>query len=110
MKNALPRVLLAVGLFAAFGAGSIGGEEVDPLLGLPPVPIPENNPMTADKIELGEILYVKFALAKGGRLAERALTRECINLAHGELPLAQDFEHRLTDNAGSADNGYIYGL
>lgn len=35
-------------------------------LGLPPVPIPDDNPMTADKVALGRMLYFDTRLSKDG--------------------------------------------
>jgi len=50
-------VLLGAGLLAAAGVLSDAGQEQSTPLGLPPVPIPENNPQTPEKIALGEKLY-----------------------------------------------------
>jgi cytochrome c peroxidase len=38
-------------------------------LGLPPVPVPEDNPMTAEKIALGKLLYFDKRLSKDGTIA-----------------------------------------
>lgn len=38
-------------------------------LGLPPVPIPADNPMTAEKIELGKLLYFDKRVSKDGTLS-----------------------------------------
>jgi cytochrome c peroxidase len=38
-------------------------------LGLPPVPVPEENPMTAEKVELGKLLYFDKRLSKDGTVA-----------------------------------------
>ena len=38
-------------------------------LGLPPVPVPEDNPMTDEKIELGKLLYFDKRLSKDGKIA-----------------------------------------
>jgi len=38
-------------------------------LGLPPVPIPEDNPMTAAKVELGRMLYFDTRLSKDGTIS-----------------------------------------
>ena len=37
--------------------------------GLPPLPIPEDNPMTAEKVELGKLLYFDKRLSKDGTVA-----------------------------------------
>ncbi|HSL17846.1 MAG TPA: cytochrome c peroxidase [Methylomirabilota bacterium] len=58
MRRFLFAALLGAGLVAAAWA-VVGSAALaaDPPLGLPPVPIPENNPMTPEKITLGEKLY-----------------------------------------------------
>ncbi|MBC8872202.1 MAG: cytochrome-c peroxidase [Planctomycetes bacterium] len=43
--------------------------ETKVLLGLPPVPVPEDNPMTDEKIELGKLLYFDKRLSKDGTIA-----------------------------------------
>ncbi|MFH1279194.1 MAG: cytochrome c peroxidase [Candidatus Eisenbacteria bacterium] len=53
----LPRAVLAAGLLVMLAAGVVAAGGENPLLGLPPAPIPEDNPMTPEKIELGEILF-----------------------------------------------------
>jgi cytochrome c peroxidase len=58
MKLFLICVLLAAGaLFVGFTAQSGAPANDNPRLGLPPVPIPEDNPQTADKIALGKKLF-----------------------------------------------------
>ena len=52
-------VLFGAGLLVAAGVLSDAGQESSTQLGLPPVPIPENNPMTPEKIALGEKLYME---------------------------------------------------
>ena len=47
--------LLAAALVLA--AGAFAGDAEGPPLGLPPVPVPEDNPQTAEKIALGDKLY-----------------------------------------------------
>lgn len=38
-------------------------------LGLPPVPVPDDNPMTAAKVELGKLLYFDKRLSKDGTIS-----------------------------------------
>jgi cytochrome c peroxidase len=49
------------------------GEPVESLpkapLGLPPAPIPADNPMTAEKIELGKMLYFDTRLSRDGKIS-----------------------------------------
>jgi cytochrome c peroxidase len=50
-------------------AGEPEAFEVQVPLGLPPVPIPEDNPMTAEKVELGKMLYFDKRLSKDGTIS-----------------------------------------
>ena len=43
--------------------------EVKVPLGLPPLPIPDDNPMTAEKIELGKMLYFDKRVSKDGTVS-----------------------------------------
>jgi cytochrome c peroxidase len=43
--------------------------EVKVPLGLPPLPIPADNPMTAEKVELGRMLYFDTRLSKDGTIS-----------------------------------------
>ena len=56
MKKTAFIVLLGGGLLVVAGVLGDAGQEMAPL-GLPPVPIPEDNPQTPEKIALGEKLY-----------------------------------------------------
>lgn len=38
-------------------------------LGLPPVPVPADNPMTPEKIELGKLLYFETRMSKDGKVS-----------------------------------------
>ncbi len=51
--------LAAIGIAALLVAGPAAAEgpSRDHLLGLPPVPVPADNPMTPAKVELGEKLF-----------------------------------------------------
>jgi len=48
-------MLLTAALMLA--AGAVAGDVAAPPLGLPPVPVPEDNPQTAEKITLGDKLF-----------------------------------------------------
>ena len=61
-------VLLGAGLLAAAGVLSDAGQEQSTPLGLPPVPIPENNPQTPEKIALGEKLYMETRFSTTGEV------------------------------------------
>jgi cytochrome c peroxidase len=57
MKKYLFGMLLAAGFLFAMGLNAGESPMERPPLGLPPVPIPEDNPQTAEKIELGDLLF-----------------------------------------------------
>jgi cytochrome c peroxidase len=54
---------------AAEPAAEEAAAEAKLSLGLPPVPVPEDNPMTDEKIELGKLLYFDKRLSKDGTIA-----------------------------------------
>ena len=49
-------------------AASAEAYVIDVPLGLPPVPVPDDNPMTAAKVELGKLLYFDPRLSKSGTI------------------------------------------
>jgi len=57
MKKYLFGMLLAVGFICAVGLHAKQVPETSPPLGLPPIPIPQDNPQTAEKIALGDKLF-----------------------------------------------------
>ena len=57
MKKQLFGMLLAVGFICAAGLHAKQVPETSPPLGLPPIPIPQDNPQTAEKIALGDKLF-----------------------------------------------------
>ena len=62
--------LLSIGCKTAISEMPIGpGTEIHPPLGLPPVPIPTDNPPTADTIALGRKLFYDRRLSKDNSLA-----------------------------------------
>ncbi len=61
-------VVLVVG-FMSVQALAEPSESVKTPLGLPPVPVPDDNPMTADKIELGKMLYFDTRLSRDGKIS-----------------------------------------
>ncbi len=68
MRRTVFVVLLGVGLLATSGILSDAGQEQTTPLGLPPVPIPENNPQTPEKIALGEKLYNETRFSTTGEV------------------------------------------
>ena len=61
-------VLLGV-LFLGLNELSAVGESPQPPLGLPPVPVPEDNPMTPEKVKLGKMLYFDTRLSRDGKIS-----------------------------------------
>ena len=54
---------------AAPPAGGTTAGPVQVPAGLPPLPVPDDNPMTAEKIELGKLLYFDKRLSKDGTIS-----------------------------------------
>ncbi len=67
-KSVLFVVLAAAALGGVLALGNAGPEPSSPL-GLPPVPIPADNPQTADKIALGEKLFNDKRFSATGEVA-----------------------------------------
>ncbi len=59
--------ILALASVAFAGPNSV--MTIQPPLGLPPVPVPEDNPMTAAKVELGKMLYFDKRLSGDGTVS-----------------------------------------
>ncbi|HFB55480.1 MAG TPA: c-type cytochrome [Hellea balneolensis] len=53
----------------SYSAEQVVGTHSDPLLGLPPVPIPQNNPMSDDKIALGKKLFLDAQFSADGKVS-----------------------------------------
>jgi cytochrome c peroxidase len=68
MRKIVFVMLFAAGIVAAAGVLSHAGDEQSPPLGLPPVPIPEDNPQTPEKIALGEKLYNETRFSSTGEV------------------------------------------
>ena len=89
MRKTLFALLFAVGLFGAIAV--FGGDTAEnPLLGLPPVPIPDDNPQTPEKISLGEKLYREERFSTTGDVAcltchdpEKAFTDSPLKTSEG---------------------------
>jgi len=89
MRKTLFALLFAVGLLGAFAV--FGGDTAEnPLLGLPPVPIPDDNPQTPEKIALGEKLYREERFSTTGDVAcltchdpEKAFTDSPLKTSEG---------------------------
>lgn len=63
---ALGALTIAVGVFAQAANPTAASDTftVQPPKGLPPVPVPDDNPMTKAKVELGKLLYFDKRLSK----------------------------------------------
>ena len=83
-------VLLGVGLLAAAGVLSDAGQDQTAPRGLPPVPFPEDNPQTAEKIALGDKLFHDTRLSTTGDVScstchekEKAFTDSPLKTSEG---------------------------
>ena len=90
MRKTVFVVLFSAGLLAAAGVLSDAGEERSAPLGLPPVPIPEDNPQTPEKIALGEKLYNETRFSTTGEVGcftchepEKAFTDSPLKVSEG---------------------------
>ncbi len=83
-------VLLGAVLVAAAGALGDAGQETNAPLGLPPLPVPEDNPQTPKKIALGEQLFHDMRFSTTGEVscatchaAEKAFTDSPLRTSEG---------------------------
>jgi cytochrome c peroxidase len=90
MRKSVFIVLLGAGLLAAAGVLSDAGQDQSTPLGLPPVPIPADNPQTPEKIALGEKLYMETRFSTTGDVGcftchdpEKAFTDSPLKVAEG---------------------------
>jgi len=67
MKRTIRQCLIGGGLWAILAATVLG--QSTPPLGLPPVPVPADNPLTPEKIELGKMLYFDKRVSKDGTIS-----------------------------------------
>ncbi len=72
MMGSNATVILSLGLCAAIGPASVGRES-EPRpgipLGMPPLPVPDDNPLTAETVELGKRLYFDPRLSRDGTIS-----------------------------------------
>jgi len=81
-------LLLLFGLLVAAAAAP------EPPLGLPPVPVPDDNPITAEKVALGEKLFKDARFSSTGQvscstchLEEKAFTDSPLHVSEGIMKL-----------------------
>ena len=89
MKFRLAFGILCLGVFFSVSS-ALGGEETGIPLGLPPVPIPEDNPQTPAKIELGDKLFHDKRFSSTGEVScatchekEKAFTDTPLKVSEG---------------------------
>ena len=90
MRRILFVVLLGTGLLVVAGVLSDAGQEDMTPLGLPPVPIPEDNPQTPEKIALGDKLFHDMRFSTTGEVScstchekEKAFTDSPLKTSEG---------------------------
>ena len=83
-------VLLLAGMLATAGFAAEAPSDSTPPLGLPPVPYPEDNPQTPEKIALGEKLFLDARFSTTGEiscstchLTEKAFTDSPLSVSEG---------------------------
>jgi cytochrome c peroxidase len=81
-------MLLTAALMLA--AGAVAGDAAAPPLGLPPVPVPEDNPQTVEKIALGDKLFNDTRFSSTGEVscatchdAKKAFTDSPLQVSEG---------------------------
>jgi cytochrome c peroxidase len=90
MKRYLPWVALAVGILCLLGSYAMQAPAYEHPLGLPPLPLPEDNPQTAEKIALGDKLFHDERFSSTGDVscstchdAEKAFTDSPLKVSEG---------------------------
>jgi len=95
MKKYLFGTLLAVGFICAVGLQAMQAPATSPPLGLPPIPYPEDNPQTAEKIALGDKLFHDKRFSSTGEVS--CSTCHEIDKAFTDSPLrVSEGIHKLT--------------
>ncbi len=92
MKQRIPVILLAAAFlcFAPLTAGEPPGDIT--MLGLPPVPIPDDNPMTAAKIELGKKLFEDKRFSTTGKISCATCHDAAKGFTDGPLSVSKGIE------------------
>jgi cytochrome c peroxidase len=62
-------IAMVVCLVAYWASAEPAGGDFKPPLGLPALPVPDDNPMTLEKIELGKMLYFDTRLSRDGKIS-----------------------------------------
>ncbi len=83
LREALPEVEVFITRSVETAAEEVAAEAKVPL-GLPALPVPEDNPMTGEKIQLGKLLYFDKRLSKDGTIACATCHDPQIAWAEGE--------------------------
>ena len=90
MNKYLFAVLLATGCLCVAGLQAENSAGESPALGLPPVPYPQDNPQTAEKVALGDKLFHDERFSSTGKVscsschgAEKAFTDSPLKTSEG---------------------------
>jgi cytochrome c peroxidase len=90
MKRYLLGLLLTAGLLCVLGVHATRTPATSPPLGLPPVPLPEDNPQTVEKVALGDKLFHDARFSSTGDIscatchdAEKAFTDSPLKVSEG---------------------------
>jgi len=90
MKKSMYGIFLVAGFLCAVAIGAEPPPALPPPLGLPPVPYPEENPQTAEKVALGDKLFndIRFSSTRDVscatcHAADKALTDSPLKVSEG---------------------------
>lgn len=78
------------------------------ILGLPPVPVPDGNPQSAGKVELGHLLFIDKRFSADGTISCASCHKSDLAFTDG-LPLAKGINQQIgTRNAPTVVNSVFY--
>ena len=109
MRRMLFAVFLGAGLVTAAGVLTFAGQEPAAPLGLPPVPIPENNPQTPEKISLGDRLFHDTRFSATGEVSCSTCHDDGKAFTDGPLKTSEGIEKKIgTRNAPTVINAAYF--
>jgi cytochrome c peroxidase len=116
MRKYLFGVLLATGILFAVGLSAGGGMEQKAPLGLPPLPVPEDNPQTPEKVALGDSLFHDTRFSSTGEVScatchddAKAFTDAPLSVSEGIEGLSGTRNAPTVVNAGYFDTQFWDG-
>lgn len=92
MRKYLFGVLLATGILFAVGLNAGDGMEQKAPLGLPPIPIPGDNPLTPEKVALGDSLFHDTRFSSTGEVSCSTCHDDAKAFTDSPLPVSEGIE------------------